>query len=356
MFYTSIHLKNYRSYSDFSVEFGDGVNIVVGPNASGKTNLLEALLVASVGGSFRVNDRALIRYGEEELRLVATTNTDQERIVSIKTVGPDKTAKEFRINQVKHKRLSSNKVVPTVLFEPEHLRMIHGSPELRRDYLDTLLSQTTPEYKTTLNRYKKTLAHRNRLLKQERRTPSRDSIFVWDVQLSQYGEKLNSARRQLVEQINKEASTVYSAVSGKKSSLNLLYNRTGYTADDYGSWLLKNLHSRFEVDLQRGFTTIGPHREDVEFIINQTSAAESASRGETRSIVLVCKILELSLIEATLDQKPIILLDDVFSELDGSRRLALTDYLKNHQTIITTTDADAIVKSFLDGYTVIATS
>jgi len=353
MHYTSLQLKKYRSYDDLSIELSSGVNIVVGPNASGKTNMLEALLVASRGSSFRVGDRALIRHGEEATKIKAMTSEDQERTVLIKIIDTLKTSKEIKINDVLQKRMTVNKIVPTILFEPEHMRMISGSPETRREYLDGILFLLEPDYKTVLNRYKKALAQRNRLLKEER-TFSPDDVFVWDVQLSEYGARLNESRNKLAEMINKSATDLYSSVSGKNSKLSVYYDRDGVRGD-YASWLLKTHQERFAVDRQRGFTTRGPHREDLTFELNNEDAALAASRGETRTMVLVCKIMELKLIEEALDRKPIILLDDVFSELDGSRRLALTEYFKEHQAIITTTDADAIIKSFLDGYNVIAT-
>ena len=352
MHYTSLQLRNYRSYTNLSVELDSGVNIVVGPNASGKTNLLEAILVASRGASFRTHDRALVQHGKKAAKIKAITSTSQERSITIKVVDEEKTSKEFKINNVVHKRFTHSRIVPTVLFEPEHLRMVQGSPESRRSYLDNILSVVEPDYKPTLNRYKKALAQRNRLLKSDR-TVTPDDVFVWDVQLSEYGARLHDSRLKLAQSIDKQANPLYSSVSGKKSKLTVEYDSG--VEGDYASWLLKTLQDRFKIDRERGFTTRGPHRDDMTFTLNGKSATDAASRGETRTIVLVCKIMEMQLVGESFDQPPIILLDDVFSELDGSRRLALTEYLKDHQTIITTTDADAIVKSFLDGYNVIAT-
>ena len=353
MHYTSLQLKNFRSYTDISVELAPGVNIIVGPNASGKTNMLEALLVASRGSSFRANDRVLIQHKKKATKITALTSEDHERTVLIRGLDEDRSEKEIKINGVLHKRMTLSKIVPTTLFEPEHLRMIHGSPETRREYMDGILSILEPDYKPTLNRYKKALAQRNRLLKDDRAI-NPDDVFVWDVQLSEYGARINEARNRLAGMINAKASDLYSSISGKKSKLKVEYDMGG-PKENYASWLLKTHQNRFPIDRQRGFTTRGPHREDLVFILNGKNAAEAASRGETRTIMLVCKITELQLIEEALDRKPIILLDDVFSELDGSRRLALTEYFKEHQAIITTTDADAIVKSFLDGYNVITT-
>ena len=318
MHYTSLQLKNYRSYSAFSVELDPGVNIVVGPNASGKTNLLEALLVASRGSSFRTNDRSLIQHKKKATKITAITSESQERTVKITVIDADKTSQEIQINHVLQRRLTSNKIVPTTLFEPEHLRMVHGSPETRREYLDVILFMLEPEYKTSLNRYKKALAQRNRLLKEER-TVQPDDVFVWDVQLSEYGARVNQARNRLVDEINTQSSQLYSSISNKKSKLFVQYDQDGVN-NDYASALLKTYQQRFAIDRQRGFTTRGPHR----FELNGKDAATAASRGETRTIVLVCKVMELQMVEKALDRKPIILLDDVFSELDGSRRLALT--------------------------------
>lgn len=353
MHYTSLQLKNFRSYKELSIELSSGINIVVGPNASGKTNLLEAVLMASQGSSFRSNDRAMIKQDEAWFKISATTNENHNRTVVVKLGSDEKTNKEFKIDNTAFKRMTRAKTVPVVLFEPEHLRMITGSPEKRRDYLDGILSQTEADYKSNVNRYKKALAQRNRLLKTDNRLTS-DDMFVWDVQLSEYGAKINQSRHSLVGKINDLASKTYSSMSGKKTKVLVEYDPGGI-GSNYSSSLLKNLQQRFDTDRIRGFTTIGPHREDMRFHIDNKEASVSASRGETRSLVLMCKVIELDVIAGTYDKKPIILLDDVFSELDGARRRALTEYLKGHQTIITTTDADAIIKSFLDGYNVIAT-
>lgn len=353
MHYTSIELKNFRSYTDHSVEFYEGVNIVVGPNASGKTNLLESVLYISRGSSFRAQDRSLIQEGADWFRLHATTNDDHKRSVTVKKQEDETTKKEFALDGSKSQRLHQSKIIPTTLFEPEHLRMIAGAPEKRREYLDSILMQTVSGYATTMRRYKKALAQRNRLLK-EGHPKTADDVFVWDVQLSEYGAIIHQERSKLAESINASASETYTHVSGNKTVVEVIYSAGG-VHQDYASKLLKGLQERFKTDRERGFTTLGPHREDLQFFINTKDASTSASRGEARTLVLVCKVMEMNLLEESYDKKPIVLLDDVFSELDGLRRRALTEFLKHHQTIITTTDADAIIKSFLGDYNVIAT-
>ena len=352
MHYTSLQLKNFRSYDEFSIELHKGVNIIVGPNASGKTNLLESILVASRGSSYRASDRALVRHGAEWLRVQAVTQDNHTRLITIKLSGDDKTDKEMKIDTTPFKRMTHNKLVPTVLFEPEHMRMVTGSPDKRREYLDAILGQTEPGYKSNLNRYKKALAQRNRLLKNDRPI-GRDDMFVWDVQLSEYGAKINHSRHNLTSHIQRHASTIYSSISRKPTKITVRYAEQSLPSDNYASAMLKSLQANFEADRVRGFTSRGPHREDLLFSIDGRLAASSASRGETRSLVLVCKIIELSIVAQTYNRQPIVLLDDVFSELDGARRQALTEYLKDHQTIITTTDADAVLEHYLQDYEVI---
>ncbi len=354
MHYTSLQLKNFRSYTDFSVELGAGVNIIVGPNASGKTNLLEAIYVVSKGSSFRATDRSLITIGSPWLRIQALTDENHERIMTVTLENDDTTTKKYKIDGVNVKRLTTNKIVPVVLFEPDHLRMISGGPERRREYLDGILSQLSAEYKQTLSRYKKALAQRNKILKMSR-PMMRDDLFVWDVQLSEYGAKIHAARYDLVARVNSLASSLYSSISGRDNLIEVRYDEHGIQ-DNYASRMLKELQARFEHDMRVGYTTRGVHREDMDFYIDGKRALQSASRGETRSLVLVCKLVETAIVGEQFSKPPIVLLDDVFSELDGARRRALTEHLRDMQTIITTTDADAIVKSFLDGYTVIATS
>ena len=354
MHYTSLQLKNYRSYRDNSIELSDGVNIVVGPNASGKTNILEALLVISSGKSFRATAKDLVKHGNKTSKVLAITNHSQERSLIIKLNELGRAEKQFKINNVPHLRLTKDKIIPTVLFEPEHMRMIRGSPELRRDFLDTILASTTIGYNSTLNRYKKALAQRNKLLKTNRKLLP-DDVFVWDVQLSEYGARVNQARHELTNQINEQLNQTYSAVSGVKTNIKMTYDNSNQSKD-YATKLLKRHQENLVHDKNRGFTSSGPHREDISFKINSKESAHSASRGEARTLVLSLKLIELAIKEKLLEKKPIILLDDVFSELDGGRRIALTQHLKDHQTIITTTDADSIVKNFLDGHNVILTN
>ena len=346
MQYVSLQLKNFRSYTNYAVELNKGVNIVVGPNASGKTNLLEAIQVLSLGNSFRSPDKELIGFGKSWMSIQGALDDGQERQLSIRQ------EKSIKIDGNKYKRLSLQKQIPITLFEPEHLRMIQGSPELRRSYLDGILKQTLPGYASVLSKYKRAVAQRNALLKKE--NISKDELFVWDIKMTELASKIVEQRKKLIQRINRQASKIYSELSNKKSTVNLKYI-SSIKQKDYATGMLNRLQKEFEEDRRKGFTSSGPHREDINLILNRHNALNTASRGESRTIVLVLKLIELKLIEEARDKTPILLLDDVFSELDSARRKALTDYLKNHQTIITTTDADAIIKHFIGSYNIIPT-
>jgi DNA replication and repair protein RecF len=343
---SSLRLQNFRSYGDASFEFDPGVNIVVGPNASGKTNLLEAVLVLARGTSYRAKDMELVKFNKPWARLDGFFESQTR---AIKLEPPSKT---YIIDDKPYKRLSLDKTLPAVFFEPNHLQLMIRGPEQRRDYFDDLLERSQPAYKSLLNSYKRTLAQRNALLKRGRRQASQQ-LFVWNIRLSEQGSQIALARHNLVDEINKGLSKNYSAITHKRSKVKIKYDNQ-FPIDNYASRLFHKLESAGEVEFDRGFTAYGPHREDFIFYLNNQTAAQTASRGETRSLLLALKIHELGLIEKVRGQKPIFLLDDVFSELDGSRRRALVESLKDHQTIITTTDAESIMEYFSDQANIIA--
>jgi DNA replication and repair protein RecF len=199
-------------------------------------------------------------------------------------------------------------------------------------------------YKALSASYRRVLAQRNALLKRGA-SYANQQLFAWNVRLSELGTKLAEARSDLIIEINKNISEDYARISHKKAKVEIFYD-SQFPIESYASKLLDKLETNIKTDLERGFTGHGPHREDIIIYLNGQPVSATASRGETRSLVLALKIFELELIEKTRGQKPIFLLDDVFSELDGARRHALVDHLKNHQTIITTTDADAVIDHF----------
>lgn len=348
---SSLRLQNFRSYTDDSFEFDNGVNIIVGPNASGKTNLLEAILVVCRGGSYRAHDTELIQFDQPWARLDVTNEEGEQRVVKIIGQPTGKTEKEFSVDNHTFKRLSLQRTLPTVLFEPNHLRLLGGSPERRRDYLDGLLEQLTPGFSTLRRQYRRALVQRNSLLKQGRKAG--DQLFAWNIRLSELGGQLALDRMHLVEKLNHQLSQSYSRLAQRDTKVDLSY-QTSVSQDQYSSDMLYKLELSQEQDLERGFTTYGPHRDDMSISLNDHAAQETASRGETRTLLLALKLSELTLLELQRGQPPLLLLDDVFSELDGARRRALTEVLQTHQTFITTTDADVVIQHFTEACNIIA--
>jgi DNA replication and repair protein RecF len=346
---TNLRLQNFRSYEDASFEINRGVNIIVGPNASGKTNLLEAVLVLARGNSYRARDQELVRFNQPWGRLDCVSEDGAHRTVKITT---DPTpGKTYELDEKIFKRLSLNHTLPVVLFEPEHLRLLTGGPERRRDYLDDLLEQAVPGFGVTRRQYRRALTQRNSLLKQFRVSPQ--AFFPWNVRLSQLAGQIVRARVQLTNQINENIRQLYRELSKTKTEVKVVYAGR-WPGDSYESQLLERLESTIEDDKARGFTGSGPHREDLQTLFNDRPVAETASRGEVRTAVLALKVIELQLLESMRGKTPVLLLDDVFSELDSVRRLSLTDFVKSYQTFITTTDADIVKQQFAGSSNIIA--
>ena len=338
-----IRLQNFRSYDDATFEFGPKVNIIVGPNGSGKTNLLEALLVLGLGKSYRVRDVDLIAREQPWLRLESGLVDGAERVLKLTR---EPTVKTFEINDKKYLRLPSSQALPIVLFEPNHLLLLHGSPEERRVYLDDVLEVVHPGFGSFRRNYKRSLQQRNALLKRTQK-PSALELFPWNLRLSELGAAISRTRAEYISAIADDFTELYKKLSSSEVEATLEYLQT-FPLEAYESNLLQALEKRLPTDLERGYTTVGPHREDFSVHIHGGLAQEVASRGETRTTILALKILELQTIEDRLGKTPLLLLDDVFSELDGARRRALTTYLQRYQTFLTTTDADVVIKHFTD--------
>ena len=326
---------------------------MVGPNASGKTNLLEAVLVIARGGSYRAGDADLIAFDQPWARLDAHLPNNTSRTVKI--ANDPQPHKTYELNDKSYKRLSLGLSLPIVLFEPNHLQLLSGGPERRRTYLDDLLEQTTPSYGSLRRQYKRSLAQRNSLLKHsgsQSLSSLETQIFPWNLRLSQLAGQIVRQRSVLVDQMSESIEALYSELSQTKTAVSVVY-KSAWPADIYETSLLHKLESSLELDRLRGFTAAGPHREDLQVLFDGRPTAETASRGEIRTAVLALKILELQILEVARSITPLLLLDDVFSELDGKRRHALTSYLALYQTFVTTTDADLVLQHFVDNCNVI---
>ena len=325
-----LSVQNIRSHDNFIIELSPTVTVVTGDNGSGKTSLIEALYLSLQGKSFKGSDKDMLRHETPWWRIDVDFDDFTKRTV---TFNPDLTTgrKKFTVDDKINYRLPVKSRYPVVLFEPDDLRLLHGSPTRRRQFIDNFINQLDPMYISALHKYERALKQRNNLLKNQ--SISNDELFVWNVALSEYGSYIIEKRIAFIEQINSQLNNAYNVIAKSSDIVTMHYSHTYIS--DIKQKLLNDLHSHMERDLLNGFTSTGPHRHDVIFQFNNSPALDVASRGEVRSIVLALKFLEVDIIEQITNLNPIILLDDVFSELDENRQSQLC--LSESQVIITTT-------------------
>lgn len=346
-----LNLTNYRSYTNHHFTLHPDLTVVIGPNATGKTNLLEALYVLAQTKSFRAKDVDLIRHGQNFFRI---EGTHPEGSISLIYQPTGKPNKRLLYDQTKRPLIRHLGTVPVVLFEPGDLLLINGSPSLRRRYLDSILCQTDPIYLRALTNYSRVLRQRNSLLENFGLASIKDQIFAWDVNLTNLAVELYNRRQNFITYLNSVIGQSYDDIAGEAADLSIEY-LPSVAATDYAESFMDALVANLTRDLAAGFTTIGPHREDFRIRFKNNDMMTIASRGEVRSAVLALKLAELGYLEERLNRPPLLLLDDVFSELDVSRRHYLTKKLPGYQTLITTTDAD-IAREIEQNHTVIKTA
>lgn len=335
---TSISLQHFRSYDQQQFGFSPTVTLISGPNGSGKTNILEALYVACRGSSFRGSDNEMLQFDQPWWR-IDIKDDDSTRTVTFDST-KESGRKQFVMNGVKRQRLMPQQKLPVVLFEPNDLRLLHGSPARRRSFIDNFIAQIEPGYSVYLSRYERALRQRNNLLKAEHVTP--DELFVWDMTVSEIGAYIIKRRFLYSDLLNSQLTQKYQSISKTKDIISTTYETFMPSADapTMQQRFLGELHKAHRKDIVLGFTSVGPHRDDMLFMMNGSPAMSVASRGETRSIVLSLKLIEIEQVVQINEHPPLLLLDDVFSELDRERREALVGISMDSQTVITTTDAD----------------
>lgn len=330
----SLTVKNIRAHTSFQHALSPNVTVITGPNGGGKTTLLEAVMVALGGKSFKGTDKELLKRGGEWWRIDVILD-DQLRTVKFDPSQQTK-RKTFVIDDKTTARMPAGSVYPTVLFEPEDLRLLHGSPSRRRQFIDRFAAQIEPGYGTVVRRYERALQQRNKLLKTR---SDAGNLFAWNVSLSEYGSQIINARVRLIERLNAGLQATYDTIAQSRDTVSIHYSHT--LIDNTQQKLLRELESQFARDSLLGVTTVGPHRHDVLFEFNESPAIAVASRGEVRTIVLALKFLEVDIIQQLTNNPPVVLLDDVFSELDEKRQTHLATKFKNHQIIMTSASANA---------------
>lgn len=332
----TLQVTNIRSHSEYIIEFSPEVTIITGANGSGKTSLLEAVYISLQGTSFRGSDSDLLQKDSPWWKINVTLNDEQTRTIKY---DPLKTPsrKQFIIDSKTTARIPAKLKYPVVLFDPDDLRLLHGSPTRRRQFIDHFISQLNPLYGPSLRKYERAIKQRNNLLKSP--YASDDQLFAWNIALAEHGAYIIEQRIAFIEQINQNLTSLYQDIAGTRDEVSIHYSHT--FVGDIKQKLLNELHAHAERDRYLGNTSVGPHRHDIIFQINSSSALSTASRGEARTIVLALKFLEVEIIETLTGKQPIILLDDVFSELDETRQKLLTSQLKGHQIIITSATSHA---------------
>lgn len=350
MIISQLELANFRSYTAARFDLHPEVTLVVGPNATGKTNLLEALYVLATTKSFRARDRDVVHHGADFYRIVARGELEIALAVSL-AAG---VSKKVTHDGIKRSLATHIGRLQVTLFEPTELAMLQGPPEGRRRYLDFVLCQTDRSYLVTLVQYRRVLKQRNALLDVRRwPSPPRDQLFAWNIKLAELAVDLWKKRSLLIEVLNAQLPALYREIAGEPVAVSLQYQAT--VPGDYETEFLPTLERYLERDFMAGFTTIGPHREDFGANFKTGEVVNVASRGEVRTVVLALKLAELAYAQDQTAQRPLLLLDDVFSELDKQRRAYLLDRLGGYQTVITTTDADVVTREFTTDHSTIWT-
>lgn len=331
MIVRSVRLSNFRSHESFVLECDTQTTTIIGENGCGKTSILEAIYESLRGKSFRAADKEILRRGAEFYR-VELEYYDGRRVVVVF----DGEKKEFLAEDRKTRRLPKKVQYPIVLFEPDDLHLVGSSPTTRRGYFDRVFGQLSESYGVSLARYNKVLKQRNDLLKDTEAQAG--DLFSWNILLVKYGVELLEARRRIVEKINERFTEIYRSIAENGDEVRLEYiSEVGSESEFLGE-----LERNFERDSLLGHTGYGVHHDNYEFVFNGVKADGSASRGEVRSSVLALKFIEADLVLEVLGKRPLVLLDDVFSELDDVRQKCLVRNFKDNQIILTSVGSGGI--------------
>ncbi len=342
MIIKSIELKNFRNYENLYMEFIDGTNILFGDNAQGKTNVLESAYVSGTTKSHKGSkDKDMIRFHEDESHIrtfVIKNGLEYQIDIHLKK----NRSKGIAINRVPIKKASSLfGILNIVFFSPEDLNIIKNGPAERRRFLDLELCQLDKIYLSDLATYNKILSQRGKLLKDIVFSPNlMDTLSVWDMQLVEYGKRIIRCRKKFVKELSEIVSQIHKNISGNREELIMAYEPN---IDE--EHLESALANAKEKDLKYCQTSVGPHRDDLSFKIGDADIRKFGSQGQQRTSALSLKLSEIELVKKIIHDTPVLLLDDVLSELDSNRQNYLLNSIHNIQTIITCTGLDEFVKN-----------
>ena len=349
MWINNIKLVNFRNYDNKIIKLYKNINVFFGENAQGKTNILESIFLCSIGKSFRTSkERELIKFNEKN-SLVEINYQKKDREGKIKIELGEK--KQIYLNGIKLKKLSEllgN--INMVIFTPEDINILKGAPQNRRKFLDVMISQLRPNYMHLLTLYLKTLEQRNNYLKQikfEHKDPS--LLDIWDEKLVEYGIKIYEYRKNYIEKLYEHVKKIHKEITNEKEKIEINYFSDANTRQNF----INELKSRRKLDIIKGYTTKGIHRDDFMIYINGKEIQIYGSQGQNRTAILSLKLAELNVISEEIGENPILLLDDFMSELDSKRRKNFLERIKDIQVIITCTEKLVLEKSKYFSYNVI---
>ncbi|MGN0708974.1 MAG: DNA replication/repair protein RecF [Anaerovoracaceae bacterium] len=350
MYIENIELKNFRNYEELSLDFDKKLNLIVGNNAQGKTNLIEGIYISSLGKSFRTSrDRDMIRFGCDAASVRVRAHRD---IIDTKIeIKINKKGKFVRKDGSKVRKMSDlvNNIV-IVVFSPEDLKIVKEEPEVRRKFIDRELSQLKPAYFESLGNYRRALAQRNICLKEDQ--PDRSVISLFDEQLIKFGSDIMKMRKEFIDEINILSAGIHAEVTNGAEKLRIEYSpnmKFSAEREEQEKIIREDLGSSFDNDIRMRTTTRGPHKDDISFYINDVNVRKFGSQGQQRTCALSLKLAELRLIKNESGENAVLILDDVMSELDNIRREYLVRTFEENQIFITSTDIDeGIIQAYPD--------
>lgn len=336
----TLKLKNFRCYLEREFKFDDKLNVIIGKNAQGKTNIIEAIFFAVIGKSFRTSkEKEVIKWGEER-SFISAYFKKIYRDVKIDLLFDKEHNKTVKIDNIPIKKIGELLgQTNAVFFSPDELKLIKESPQERRKFMNIDISQTNKKYFYLITRYEKVLQNRNKLLKSSKDINIiKQTIDIWDRALSELAEKIYLERKLFIEELSPYAKKAHEFISSGKETLDIKY--VSSFSENYCENMLKALSENLEKDFKLGYTTVGVHRDDIDIFLNGVEVKNFGSRGQQRTCALSLKLAEIEIIKNRTNDYPILLLDDVFSELDKERRKKLLKFTSITQTIITCTDFD----------------
>ncbi len=347
MYIKKIKLKNFRNYEYLDIDFKSGAHIISGMNAQGKSNFIEAIYYSAFSRSFRNSkDIEMIKDGERDF-FIELHFSSEKRDEKIEINFDKGQGKRIRINEIPIKKISDFiGKLKIACFTPEDLYLISGSPNQRRRFIDRELSQIYPVYLKNIIDYNNILSQRNAAIKQYKiNYKNIELINMWDDGLSSLAENIIKKRLKHIDKINTYSSFLHNEISNKKEILKVTYDSilNSQKSEKYGtikSDIKKQLEDSISTDIKYGYTTIGPHKDDFDIYINGKEAKKYASQGQKKLASLSIKLSQIEIIKEVTGVTPVVLLDDVSSELDEQRRLFLLDYIKDFQAFMTTTDVE----------------